>query len=134
MLYQFKVEICPVPLTRGGLDVLWSDSCYCFWLGGVQTTADLLGTKERLDSAGQGSTLQNTKYQHRYYFYSSEMIVHYSARRVREVFLFCCLNCYLAYGFFFSSTASKLCSLFLRPAFFRSLFPSHFIIFCNCST
>lgn len=74
--------------------------CYCFWLGEVQTTADLLGTKERLNSAGQGGTLQNTKYQHRYHFYSDEMIAHYFARRGREVVLFCCFNYYLAYVFF----------------------------------
>lgn len=74
--------------------------CYCFWRGGVQTTADLLGTKERLDSAGQGDTLQNTKYRHRCHFYSDEMIAHYFARRGREVVLFCCFNYYLAYVFF----------------------------------
>lgn len=108
--------------------------CYCFWLDGVQTAADLLGTKERLDCAGQSGTLQSTKYRHSYHFYSSEMIAHYFARRGREVVLFCCFSYNLAYVFFLSSTASKLCSLFLKSIFFRSLLPSHFIIFCNCST
>lgn len=105
-----------------------------FGLVGFKQQLTCWGLKEDWTLKDKVVTLQNTKYRHRYHFYSSEMIAHYFARRGREVVLSCSLNYYLSYGFSFSSTASKLYSLFLKPIFFRSLLPSHFIIFCNCST
>lgn len=68
------------------MGALWPGVCYCFWDGGVgplvQTTADLLGSNERLDSAGQGGILGNMDTGND--FCSCKMIACYSATKGKK--------------------------------------------------